>query len=65
MGEHKNAWIFYLFIWAQRHTQMLAMVMNLILVPKYMVSKTVIKQIAKSFMLLGCRLQVWFEIQKA
>jgi hypothetical protein len=44
---------------------MLAMVMNLTLVPKYMVSKTVIKQIAKSFMLLGCRLQVWFEIQKA
>lgn len=41
------------------------MVMNLILVQKYMVSKTVIKQIAKSFMLLGCRLQVWFEIQKA
>jgi len=44
---------------------MLAMVMNLFLVPKYMASKTVIKQIAKSFMLLGCRLQVWFEIQKA
>jgi hypothetical protein len=22
VGEHINAWIFYLFIWAQRHTQL-------------------------------------------